>query len=83
MNVSNTNEFNDKKQCVAKSILYNGIGEKVLAMSDLAFSSNEMLLISGELPFDNENEVVTQLIVYQFDDNIFRKSDPYILTFKR
>jgi hypothetical protein len=81
MNVSNT-DFNNGKN-VAKSVLYDTDRKEVLALSDIAYSSNEMLLISPQLSFDAQNEAVTKLIVYQFNDDTVRQSDPYILTFKR
>jgi hypothetical protein len=83
MTVSNTDDFNYQKQSVAKSVLYDAGGKQVLTSSELAYSSNEMLLISAELSFGMENEITTKLIVYQFEDNIIQQSDPYILTFKR
>lgn len=91
MNVSNTGVFNYEKQGVAKSVLYDAVGEQVLASSELAYSSNEMLLISIQLwqpkdrvtMFDTENEAITKLIVYQFNDGTVQQSDPYILIFKR
>jgi hypothetical protein len=83
MNATNTDDFNSGKQGVAKSVLYDAVGKQVLALSDLTYSSNEMLLISAQLPFDSKNEVATELVVYQFNDGIVRQSDPYILTFKR
>ncbi|CAF3422941.1 unnamed protein product [Rotaria socialis] len=91
MNVSNTGDFNYEQRTVAKSVLYDAMDNQVLASSELAFFSNEMLLISVNLwqpkdrvaMFDNENEVATKLIVYRFDDGTIRQSDPYILIFKR
>lgn len=91
MNVSTTDNFNYEKQSVAKSVLYDAVGKQVLALSDLAYSSNEMLGISVQLwqpenqltPFDTENEVITRLVVYQFNGDDRQQSDPYILTFKR
>jgi len=91
MNVSNKDDFNYAKQSIAKSVLYDAVGQQVLASSDLAYSSNEMLLISVQLwqltdrvpLFDTENEVITKLIIYQFNDGIIQQSDPYILKFKR
>ncbi|CAF1255371.1 unnamed protein product [Rotaria magnacalcarata] len=91
MNVSNIDDFNNEQRTVAKSVLYDAMGNQVLASSELAFFSNEMLLISVNLwqpkdrveMFDTENEVATKLIVYRFDNGTIRQSDPYILIFKR
>jgi len=91
MNISSTDDFNYEKQSIAKSVLYDAVGGQVLALSDLAYSSNEMLLISVQLwqpkdrvpLFDTDNEVITKLVVYQFNDGTIQQSDPYILTFKR
>ncbi len=91
MNVSNTNGFNSERQSVAKSVLYNAVGNQVLASTDLAYSSNEMLAISAQLwrpedrvtIFDTENKVITKLVVYQFNNDVIQQSDPYTLTFKR
>ena len=81
MNVSNT-DFNNGDN-IAKSVLYDADEKEVLALSDISYSSNEMLLISPQLSFDANNEAVTKLIVYQFNDGTIRQSYPYILTFKR
>jgi hypothetical protein len=83
MNVSNPN--------VAKSVLYNAMGNQVLTSSDLAYHSNEMMLMSvglwqpeNRVPmFDTDNEVTTKLIVYQFNGNNRTESNPYILKFQR
>jgi hypothetical protein len=83
MNTSNTDDFNNRKESIAKSVLYDADRKQVLALTDLAYSSNEMLLISAQLSFDTNNEADTKLVVYQFNDGIVRQSDPYILTFKR
>lgn len=76
MNTSKTDNLNDGKRSVAKSVLYNAASKEVLASSDIAYSSNEMLLISAQLSSGIRNEVSTELIVYQFNNPIVRQSNP-------
>ena len=87
----NASDFDYEKRSVAKSVLYDANGKQVLAASDLAYSSNEMLFISAQLwpstdqvtMFAKDNQIMTKLIVYQFNSNSIQQSDPYILIFKR
>jgi hypothetical protein len=91
MNVSTTDDFDYEKRRVAKSVLYDANGKQILTSSELAYSSNEMLLISVRLwqpedrgtMIENNNQIVTKLVVYQFNSNSIQQSDPYTLTFKR
>jgi hypothetical protein len=66
-----------------KGVLYDATGERIIASSESAFSSHDMLLLAGDLDFGIENEFVTQLIVYQSNNTNQRKSHPYTFTFKR
>lgn len=63
MDVSNTSDFNYEYQGSARSVLSDGTRKQAIASSELAFSSHDMLLLSGELGFGIENQLVTQLIV--------------------
>jgi hypothetical protein len=91
MNVSNGDDFNYEKRSIAKSVLHDAVGNQVLGASDLAYSSNEMLLISAQLwrpedrviMFDTDNTIITKLTVYQFTNGMVQQSDPYTLIFKR
>lgn len=66
-----------------KGVLYDATGKLIIASSESAFSSHDMLLLAGDLDFGNKNEVVTQLIVIQSNNTSQRKSHPYIFIFKR
>ena len=66
-----------------KGVLYDATGQLIIASSELAYSSHDMLLLEGDLEFGIDSEVVTRLIVYQFNTTSQQKSHPYSFTFQR
>ena len=65
-----------------KGVLYDSTDQLIIASSESAFFSHDMLLLAGDLDFGIENEFVTQVIVTQSNNTSQQKSHPYTFTFK-
>lgn len=76
-------EVTEQYDIVDKAVLYEGTGQQIIASSELAYSSHDMLLLEGDLQFGINSEFETQLIVYQFNTTSQQKSHPYSFTFQR
>ncbi|CAF4701730.1 unnamed protein product [Rotaria sp. Silwood1] len=88
MNVSHG--FQDS--VIAKSVLYDALGKRILTMTDFAYSSDEMMLMSALLwkpqdrvsGIDTNDQLTTQLVVYRFNGTMPPlSSPPYTIKFRR